>query len=410
MSTCSHADRRKTSGDQARLEETELIARIRLNTLLPRHPTVVSDLMRLMGNASSVLQASPDQLSVAGTPRAQVADILACRSRGGEVRDRVERQVEMSLKWRSEPDQAILTPGYDGWPSLLSEIYDPPVLLYARGDVRCLDGPCFAVVGSRNTSHQDRELSTMLAAQLSRFLCIVSGLALGVDAAAHRGAVSANRRTCAVLGHGCDLVYPRRHQKLADEIVAQSGVLISSFPVGLVPQPIHFPQRNRIVTGLSLGTLVVAAQKRSGSMISARLALEQGRLVFAVPGSIADDRHGGCHQLIRDGAALVTSPADILQELGETGWVAFRASPGDAPSVADKTVADETSPQNPDSLRDRLLLLLSDRPMSMDEIRRHFPREDNDITTILVALEIEGDIVRLPGGYVRGVDGGHDIG
>ncbi|MEM7366371.1 MAG: DNA-processing protein DprA [Pseudomonadota bacterium] len=389
------------------VDASELIARIQLNALIPRHPNLVARLILSLGSAQRVVQAPMDQLRAAGVPNALVTTMLAFRRSNSRVHQQVARQVEMSHEWMAHADQTILIPGHPHWPALLNEIYDPPVLLYVRGEPNCLNVPCLAMVGSRNTSLQDRELATMLAARLSPYLCIVSGLALGVDAASHHGAVSIGNRTCAVLGHGCDLIYPRTNRRLAETILAESGALLSSFPLGMSPHPAHFPQRNRIITGLSLGTIVVAAQPSSGSMISARLALEQGRLVFAVPGSIIDDRHAGCHQLIRDGAAIVTRASDILEELAETTWLEFAF---DEFSEASPPGDDESKDGGPQPLQHRVMSLLSERPMPMDEIAARFPGQEDDITTILVDLEIDGQIVHQPGGYTLGVDGVTNMG
>ena len=232
----------------------------------------------------------------------------------------------------------MIAPGDDDFPDLLARIPDPPERLHVVGDVEALHLPAIAIVGSRNPTEGGRQNAFAFARHLSRAgFCIVSGLALGIDTAAHEGALEGGGKTVAFLGHGMDRIYPPQNIELARSIAAR-GAVCTEFPPGSAPRREHFPQRNRLISGLSLGTLVVEAAKRSGSLISARLAAEQGREIFAIPGSIHNPMARGCHQLIRQGAKLVESADDILCELAplvkhlleapDTTRAASESSPG----------------------------------------------------------------------------------
>jgi DNA processing protein len=220
-----------------------------------------------------------------------------------------------SLTWLSQPNNNLVTLEDTQYPKALLEIPDPPPLLYTKGDLALLNQPSIAIVGSRNASVQGEKNAEAFAKGLAEYgLCIVSGLALGIDGAAHRGALKANGATIAVVGTGMDIVYPAKHRDLAHQI-AKRGLIISEFPLGTPSRPQNFPKRNRIISGLSLGCLVVEANLQSGSQITARLSGEQGREVFAIPGSIHSPMSKGCHQLIKQGAKLVDCLQDIIEEL-----------------------------------------------------------------------------------------------
>ena len=218
--------------------------------------------------------------------------------------------------WALGPGHHLLDRQSADYPDLLARIPDPPDRLYVDGCVDVLHLPCIAIVGSRNPTRQGRDNAYEFAKYLGRAgFCIVSGLAQGIDAAAHEGALDGGGRTVAFLGHGVDLVYPAANRALAERI-REAGALCSEFPLGMTPRRSSFPQRNRLISGLSLGTLVVEAARKSGSLITARLAGEQGREIFAIPGSIHNPLSRGCHWLIRQGAKLVESAPDIVGELG----------------------------------------------------------------------------------------------
>jgi DNA processing protein len=236
---------------------------------------------------------------------------------------------------------AVRTPADPGWPPRLGEIPDPPPALYLRGDAGLLQRPQLAVVGARRASRRGLADARWLAEGLVRAgLCVTSGLALGIDGAAHRAALDAGGATLAVLGAGVDVPYPRFHAGLA-EAVAARGLLVSEWPPGTRPARHHFPRRNRLISGLSLGVVVVEAGERSGSLITARLAAEQGREVFALPATARDPGGAGCHRLIRDGAVLVRDLDDVLAELPE----ALRPPPPAAPSP--RSCAKSTAPPDP---------------------------------------------------------------
>ena len=221
----------------------------------------------------------------------------------------------MSEEWSQDPQNHFIARGDDDYPELLAQIPRPPPHLYVRGDPESLHMPSIAIVGSRNPTQSGARDAFEFARHLGGAgFCIVSGLAEGVDTAAHRGALDAGATTVAFLGHGIDRVYPAANRDLAHEI-ARHGALVSEFPLGTHPDKSLFPQRNRLISGLSLGTLVIEAARRSGSLITARHAGEQGREVFALPGSIHNPLSRGCHQLIRQGAKLVETADDIVAEL-----------------------------------------------------------------------------------------------
>lgn len=235
---------------------------------------------------------------------------------------------------------ALSDPDY---PALLREIPSPPPLLYGQGDRLALALPTIAIVGSRSASHHGLETATRFAAELAcGGFVVASGLALGIDGAAHRGTLTSGL-TLAVVGCGIDQVYPRQHATLWQQIIAAGGAVVSEFPPGTPPRAQHFPRRNRIISGLSLGVLVVEAAPRSGSLITARQALEQGREVFAIPGSIHNPLARGCHQLIREGATLVETTADIVAQLG--GLLALKRGEAmaDAPPVTAELSPDATA-------------------------------------------------------------------
>jgi DNA processing protein len=221
-----------------------------------------------------------------------------------------------TLAWLAEPGNYLLTLADAGYPQNLLEIPDPPLMLYVKGDCNLLAKPAIAIVGSRNATAQGAANAEKFSAVLGQAgLCIVSGMALGIDTAAHRGSLHAGGATIAVIGTGADLVYPARNRALAHKIAAQ-GAIVSEYPLGTPGIAANFPRRNRIISGLSRGVLVIEAAAQSGSLITARMAGEQGRDVFAIPGSIHSPLAKGCHQLIRQGAMLVESPFDILDALG----------------------------------------------------------------------------------------------
>jgi len=293
--------------------------------------------------------------------------------------------------WLAEDaDRYLVRRGDADYPELLGQIGDPPGELYVRGDPGALHLPALAIVGSRNPTRG----GARNAYEFARFLgasgfVIVSGLAQGVDTAAHEGALAAGAQTVAFLGHGIDRVYPAANRDLARKI-ARQGAVVSEFPVGTPPMRELFPQRNRLISGLSLGTLVVEAARRSGSLITARLAGEQGREVFALPGSIHNPLARGCHRLIRDGAKLVESAEDIINELGAiAGHV---ASPPPPPVARPASRADDDADYR------RLASHIGHDPVTVDELARRSGLTIGEVSSMLLILELDGTVEKLSGG------------
>ncbi|GAB5452968.1 MAG: DNA-processing protein DprA [Halioglobus sp.] len=288
------------------------------------------------------------------------------------------------------PDQGTATVVAIGdalYPPLLREIHDPPAALYVRGDPAALSRPMLAMVGSRRASAAGLRLARELARLLSDAgLQVCSGLALGIDAAAHRGALQGCAGTLAVMATGIDSVYPRRHAALATDIIA-NGCLVTEFTPGMPPLRENFPRRNRIVSGLSLGVLVVEAALPSGSLITARTAMEQNREVFALPWSPLHDRGAGCLHLLRDGAKMVQAVDDILEEVGPLFTLARQG----VPDTATTGPIDEGP----------LLGHLGYEAVALDELLQHSGLTTEEALRELSRLEVAGHVSRVPGGYIR---------
>lgn len=302
------------------------------------------------------------------------------------------QRIEEELKWAQVDGNHIITPDCEEYPPLLREIPDPPIVLYAIGDLSILKNRQIAIVGSRNPSKSGKDN----AFDFARFLAdkgftITSGLALGIDGEAHKGALAAKGCTIAVTGTGLDRVYPARHRDLAHNIVATGGLLISEYPLQTPALRENFPRRNRIISGLSLGTLVVEAALQSGSLITARTAGEQGREIFAIPGSIHNPLAKGCHQLIRQGAKLVETAEHILEELGHmVEWQQTQVKP------EDKALLD----LEPEIVE--LLDKMGFEPISVDALVEQCGLTPETVSSILLVLELQGFIESLPGGsYTR---------
>jgi DNA processing protein len=285
------------------------------------------------------------------------------------------------------------------YPQLLREIFDPPITLYVKGawDI-CFEQPSVAVVGSRRCSTYGQSTATMLARDLAqRGVTIVSGLARGIDAAAHKGALEAKGRTLAVMGTGLDQVYPRDHKKLVAEILERGGALVSQFPLGTPPIPENFPYRNRVISGLSLGVVLVEAAENSGSLITARLALEQGREVFAVPGNITSRNSFGTNYLIKAaGAKLVQTWQDIAAELPQE--IAARLLP---PEPKKKRGETSVQPALPSDLTESecavVKLLSTDEPTHIDALEESSGLPLSELTSVLLSLEMRELVRQLPG-------------
>ena len=295
-------------------------------------------------------------------------------------------------RWLAGTGRSLVTWGSPGYPALLASIEDAPLTLFVEGDAGSLALPQLAIVGSRNPTQIGRDTASQFAKHLAASgLAITSGLALGIDAAAHRGALLGPGRTIAVLGCGLDRVYPRENTQLARQIVA-SGALVSDLPTGVPPLKQHFPRRNRIISGLSVGTLVVEAALQSGSLITARLAGVQGREVFAIPGSIHSPLSRGCHRLIRQGAQLVESVDDIFSELA-----ALLGSLGHA-ARAEATDAQQDSGPALDKDYEILLDALGFEPAGVDILVARTGLTADAVASMLLILELEGRVAQQPGG------------
>ena len=295
-----------------------------------------------------------------------------------------------TLAWRAAaPGRRVLLLGDADYPPPLLHSADPPLLLYLQGDAALLSTPCLAMVGSRRPTAQGRDNARRFAEALAgQGWTIVSGLAAGIDGAAHEGALAAGGRTIAVVGTGIDRVYPPSHRALAHRI-AETGLLVSEYCLGTPPLSANFPQRNRIIAGLSRGTLVVEAALRSGSLITARLASEAGRDVLAIPGSILAPQSAGCHALIRQGAALVDSPEQVADELGPL-------QPAALPVRATTTAA---TPAPADA--DPVLAALGHDPQSLDTLIDRCGWPAHTLSAHLLTLELDGQVARLPGGLYQ---------
>ncbi|WP_291011332.1 DNA-processing protein DprA [Hydrogenophaga sp.] len=358
----------------------ELVAWLRLLGTPGVGPETARKLLAAFGPPEAVFEQSPVALSAVVGPKLQQA--LCVPSEG------LDDTVATTSAWlASGANRHLLTLGDPRFPPELLQMVDPPLLLYVTGQIDALHHPRrLAVVGSRNPTPQGEQNARQFARALAEAdVCIVSGLALGVDGAAHEGALAGGAPTIAVVGTGLDRVYPKRHLELAHRIAAQ-GAIVSEYPLGTPPLPANFPQRNRLIAGLSQGTLVVEAAIQSGSLITARLAAEQGREVFAIPGSIHAPQSRGCHALIRQGAKLVESAQDILEDLRIT-------SPGASPG--DDFIA--PSPTDPEGL----LSVMGFDPVSFDALQARTGLDTATLQARLLELELEGAIGRLPGGLLQ---------
>jgi len=346
-----------------------------------------SRLLEQFGTPGAVLDADRERLRAAGVSRTDTLAFLQSPD---------ERIVEPDLAWLEEPNNHLLTLHSENYPPLLNQLPDPPPLLFVKGDPDLLSTPQLAIVGSRNPTPSGSETAFEFARHLSACgLTITSGLALGIDAAAHRGALRERGSTIAVTGTGLDRVYPARHRELAHEI-AERGALVSEFPVGTPPTKTNFPRRNRIIAGLSLGTLVVEAALHSGSLITARLAAEQGKEVFAIPGSIHNPLAKGCHRLIREGAKLVETGNDILEELA-----------GTLPSMMENHHSTEQAATDDVELNSeytRLLEAMGHDPVTVDTLVERSGLTTEEVSSMLLVLELQDHVASMPGGLYSRVD------
>lgn len=303
--------------------------------------------------------------------------------------------MQADLEWLQVSGQALITHDDPRYPRALRDLADPPTWLFAIGDTDLLNLPALAVVGSRNPTGAGAEHARDFAATLARQgLVIVSGLASGIDTAAHQGALDAKGMTIAVCGTGLNRVYPARNQALARQI-AESGLLISEFALGVPATPGNFPRRNRIISGLSSGTLVVEAARRSGSLITARLAMESGREVFAIPGAINNPLARGCHALIRDGAKLVESADDILAEIAD------QLPESSVTAIVSESAETIAAPVLDEDYQ-RLLQAVDYEPTRIDSLVERTTLTADAVSSMLLILELQGLVkATTSGGYIR---------
>jgi DNA processing protein len=338
-------------------------------------PAAQRKLLRAFGGPQEVLDAAPADVA----PLVNMVVSTALRQ-GPD-----EELLKQTLSWLTEDDNALITLGDTRYPPILLETADPPLLLYVKGRVELLGRPALAVVGSRNATPRGlRDAEGFAQALSDAGLAIVSGLALGIDSAAHRGGLGGASSSIAVVGTGLDRVYPPHNRALARQLAAE-GTLISEFPLGTLPLAGNFPRRNRVISGLARGCLVVEAALRSGSLITARQALDQGREVFAIPGSIHSPLSKGCHWLIKQGAKLVESAQDVLEELG---MVPTAPRTLDEPA---KLHAEESA----------LLAAMGFEPVDQDTLCDRVHLTPEAASTMLLKLELDGHLSRLPGGLLQ---------
>ncbi len=341
---------------------------------------MLRQLLDVFPDIRSIRHASDGQLRAGGLPERTIQ----------ALRQPDTASIDRDLEWNAQTGNRIVTCRDPAYPALLREIPDPPPLLYVHGNTGVLGNLQLAMVGSRNPTPGGARTATDFATHLARAgLVITSGLAFGIDAASHEGALRAGRPTIAVTGTGLDRVYPGRHRELAHRI-AEQGALVSEFPPGSPPRPEHFPRRNRIISGLSLGTLVVEAAPRSGSLITARCAAEQGREVFAIPGSIHNPLARGCHALIRQGAKLVETAEDIVSELGALALAGTIRESGAAPDAP-------AAPETLDADYARLLDCMGFDPVPMDTLVMASGLTPAEVSSMLLQLELRGFVAPTPG-------------
>ena len=370
------------------LSDAERLAWLRLARSEAIGPVTFHDLIRRCGSAAAALEALPGLARRGG--------------RSAALRIASVAQAERELAAHARLGARLIAWGEPAYPERLAALEDAPALISVIGDAASLAAPCVAIVGARNASVNGRRFAEMLARELAAAgFRIVSGLARGIDAAAHQGALAGG--TIAVVAGGVDVVYPREHERLQAEIGAR-GAVVAESPAGTEPRALHFPRRNRIISGLSLGVVVVEAAQRSGSLITARCAAEQGREVFAVPGSPLDPRCRGTNGLLRDGAHLVENAEDVAGVLRALpGLAGAPARAVRAPHFEAETGAPERPAGDgggPDAARAAVLEMLDPHPVAVDELVRRCQLSPAVLMTALLELELAGRVLRHPGNRV----------
>jgi len=349
-------------------------------------------LVERFGSIDRLFTASLTELEAAGLPAAAAQSISL-----GKSLDLASTEYDHAL----EAGACIIVQGDAEFPQRLLEIYDPPLALYLKGDIEVISRPGLAVVGTRHPTPYGVGVAERLASDLAaRGLVIFSGMARGIDTAAHRGALNAHGRTVAVWGTGIDEVYPKENKKIADQILASGGAILSEFPLGTFPAPQNFPIRNRLISGISVGVLVIEAGEYSGTRVTARCALEQGRDVFAVPGNVTDKLSWGPNTLIKQGAALVATWEDVWEELPSD--VKLALTPREPPESAEPAAASLfDGAQLPPGEKRVLALLKADESIHIDQIVERLSGylSSAEIFEALFELELAGRIRQMPGKY-----------
>lgn len=369
--------------------ETELRARLHFWRAKGIGPASVRRVVEHFGGAANALQAGSDELLAAGLKKDGVNAYLR----------QPEDAAEPDWQWlNAAPQHHILTPEDSRYPQLLKRIRTTPPLLFVLGDASLLNDPQIGMVGSRNPTQAGRENARAFASHLTtNGLTITSGLAIGIDGDSHTAALEAGGGTIAVVGSGLDIIYPLRNRKLAERIAAQ-GAIVSEFPIGVQAHPQHFPRRNRIISGMSFGVLIVEAALQSGTLVTARHAMEQGREVFAIPGSIHNPLARGCHHLIRQGAKLVETANDILEEIAPqlNVWLQQDKKTADR-STAQASVTPDTGDIDPE--HQQILDALDYEPIPVDRIIMNTGLTTEAVSSILLMLELQGLVTACGGGH-----------
>ena len=386
--------------DAAVVREQARLAWVALTLTPGMGPTRIWKAMNRLGAAEQLLEASLTELEGTGMP-AQSAQFV--------FEGKAKAAAEDELKRVAEAGGSILTPEDEAYPERLREIYDPPSTLWIRGDVSLLARPGIAVVGTRQPSPYGAGMAELLSRDLAnRRMVILSGMARGVDTAAHKGAIEAGGKTVAVWGTGIDVIYPKENKKLAEQIVATGGTIVSEYPLGTFPAPQNFPIRNRILSGMSVGVLVIEAAEYSGTRITARCAMEQNRDVYAVPGNVTNKNAWGPNTLIKQGAKLTATWEDIWEDLPSDIRLALEDEQAAAGGGAESKSGGAASLFNDTPLpeHERIVFeqLRHDESMQLDQLIEQLEAKlgSAEIFTALFELELAGRVRQLPGkNYVR---------
>jgi DNA processing protein len=362
-------------------------------------PTRIWKAVDRLGAAERVFEASLTELEGLGMPAKSAQFVFEGKARAA-AEDEVRRVAEVGGR--------VLTPADEAYPERLREIYDPPAVLWIRGNVELLARPGIAVVGTRSPSPYGAGMAELLSRDLAnRRLVILSGMARGVDTAAHKGAIEAGGKTVAVWGTGIDVIYPKENKKLAESIVASGGTIVSEYPLGTFPAPQNFPIRNRILSGMSIGVLVIEAAEYSGTRITARCAMDQNRDVYAVPGNVTNKNAWGPNTLIKQGAKLTATWEDVWEDLPSQVRLQLEeelAAEGQGESKASGTASLFSETPLPDHERKVLDRLRHDEAIQLDDLMERLETElgSAEVFTALFELEIAGRVKQLPGkNYVR---------